>query len=241
MLLCFVYNCSDPRSTCPDLIGKIPAPSERVASDHRSLVSLQFTPPIFLPTDHCPLTCPVRRSRPCRDPFRVTAYSCLNSFSCNIYGSSRKCCKQKTYGPAKSFRCNIYKKHGVGVPVMVNQISDEEICPEEYGDGGPLFASDKDSWLERRALSASPGPVGTVNLPRAVPLDSRFLPLIGRSLRTGPGRLSKASFQLSTFDCEPLPWRSSQHSYICYSGRPTMIASAPLLPQNARRKRNLTP
>jgi len=109
-----VYTCSEPRSTCPDLIGKIPAPSERVASDHRSLVSLQFTPPIFLPTDHCPLTCPVRRSRPCRDPFGVTARICLNSFSCNIYGSSRKCSKQKTYGMAKRFRCNIYKKHGVG-------------------------------------------------------------------------------------------------------------------------------
>src|SRR5713226_158213 len=37
------------------------------------------------------------------------------SFSCNTYGSPRKCCKQKTYGRAKSFRCNTYKKRGVGV------------------------------------------------------------------------------------------------------------------------------
>ncbi len=32
-------------------------------------------------------------------------------FSCNTYGSPRKCCKQKTYGTAKPFRCNTYKKH----------------------------------------------------------------------------------------------------------------------------------
>src|SRR5258708_5576410 len=34
------------------------------------------------------------------------------SFSCNTYGSPRKCCKQKTCGRAKPFRCNTYKKHG---------------------------------------------------------------------------------------------------------------------------------
>src|SRR5882762_8940431 len=28
---------------------------------------------------------------------------------------SHKCCKQKTYGPVKPFRCNTYKKHRVGV------------------------------------------------------------------------------------------------------------------------------
>ena len=40
---------------------------------------------------------------------------CLNPFSRNIYGSPRKCCKQKTYGLAKPFTCNTYKKHG-GTP-----------------------------------------------------------------------------------------------------------------------------
>jgi hypothetical protein len=32
-------------------------------------------------------------------------------FSCNTYGSPRKCCKQKTYGLTKPFRCNTYEKH----------------------------------------------------------------------------------------------------------------------------------
>ena len=39
----------------------------------------------------------------------------LKSFSCNTYGSPRKCCKQKTYGLAKPFRCNTYENHGGGV------------------------------------------------------------------------------------------------------------------------------
>src|SRR5713101_2322234 len=32
------------------------------------------------------------------------------SFSRNTYGPPHKCCKQKTYGLAKPFRCNTYKK-----------------------------------------------------------------------------------------------------------------------------------
>ena len=38
------------------------------------------------------------------------------SFSCNTYGSPRKCCKQKTYSMVKLLRCNAYKKQaGWGV------------------------------------------------------------------------------------------------------------------------------
>jgi hypothetical protein len=37
-----------------------------------------------------------------------------NPFSCNTYESPRKCCKQKSYGMANSFRCNTYRKHGGG-------------------------------------------------------------------------------------------------------------------------------
>jgi len=48
------------------------------------------------------------------NPVVVTAHYCFNSFSCNTYGSPRKCCKQKIYGLAKPFRCNIYKNTGGG-------------------------------------------------------------------------------------------------------------------------------
>src|SRR6266404_2889664 len=59
---------------------------------------------ILLLTAHRPLTCPVGVTAPYR----------LKSFSCNTYGFPRKCGKQKTYGTAKPFRCNTYKKHGGG-------------------------------------------------------------------------------------------------------------------------------
>src|SRR6266478_115916 len=123
--------CTEPRSTSPDLIGKIPTRSgsqiptlsESVAQHpRRPLASFLGLAPIFhspspllLPSDHCPLTYP--------DPVGVTAPSRFKSFSCNTYGSPRKCCKQKTYSQAKPFRCNTYKKRGGGVPIMVNQES----------------------------------------------------------------------------------------------------------------------
>ncbi len=55
-------------------------------------------------------------SKPC--PYLVTSllpyFLFSKSFICNTYASPRKCCKQKTYGKAKPFRCNIYKKPGEG-------------------------------------------------------------------------------------------------------------------------------
>src|SRR5258706_3506362 len=45
------------------------------------------------------------------NPLPVAHYY-FKSFSCNTYGSPRKCCKQETYGQAKPFRCNTYKKQG---------------------------------------------------------------------------------------------------------------------------------
>jgi hypothetical protein len=39
----------------------------------------------------------------------------------------------------KSPGISIYKKPGAGGPVIVNQISDEEICPDERSEEGPLF------------------------------------------------------------------------------------------------------
>ena len=80
--------------------------------------------PIFLPTDHCPLTCPelaaVTAHYPRKTfPYLVTSlppyFRFSKSFSCNTYRSPRKCCKQKTYAAAKPFRCNTYKKQAVGV------------------------------------------------------------------------------------------------------------------------------
>src|ERR1700682_5142176 len=98
-----------------------------MASDPRpNTLSLEgFFPLLDLPT--APL--PHRGSvSPCRaeiptlsgpkvfDPVGVSAHHCLKSFSCNTYGSTRKCSKQRTYMNAKPFRYNTYKKHEGGGP-----------------------------------------------------------------------------------------------------------------------------
>src|SRR5882724_3191098 len=70
--------------------------------------------------------CPANHARPPGSPsnffsilpshtvtFSPTVHS-RKSFSCNTYEFPRKCCKQKTYGGAKPFRCNTYKKQGGG-------------------------------------------------------------------------------------------------------------------------------
>src|SRR5713226_5250583 len=78
---------------------------------------------VILPVRPCRGTSSPRRttrwdiptlSGPCRGPGR----DCFKSFSCNTYGSPCKCCRQKTYGLARPFRCNTYKKQGgrEGVP-----------------------------------------------------------------------------------------------------------------------------
>src|SRR5882724_2219269 len=45
-------------------------------------------------------------------PYTLPSSASCKSFSCNTYGSPRKCCKQKTYSSRKPFRCNTYKKQG---------------------------------------------------------------------------------------------------------------------------------
>src|SRR6267142_1307914 len=62
-----------------------------------------------------------RVDRPVPSGYFVASAPPHKSFSCNTYGSPPKYCKQKTYGVAKLFRCNTYKKQGV--PIMVNQDS----------------------------------------------------------------------------------------------------------------------
>src|SRR5260370_17575810 len=45
--------------------------------------------------------------------------------------------KQRTLS---SFRMNTYEKEGRGWPVIVNQESDKDSCPEEHRDEGSLFS-----------------------------------------------------------------------------------------------------
>ncbi len=52
------------------------------------------------------------KTSPSQDFFFPPTLRPNKSFKCNTYGSPRKCCKQKTYGPANPFRCNTYKNTG---------------------------------------------------------------------------------------------------------------------------------
>jgi hypothetical protein len=110
--------------------------ASRLAGSPEGLVSLQFAPPLLLFTDNCPLTC--------LDPVGVTAHHPTKLFRINTYGLSRKCGKQRTCRITKSFRIRTYKKQGGG-GVMVNQIPDKGICPEEHRDEGPLFTPNQAS------------------------------------------------------------------------------------------------
>ena len=42
----------------------------------------------------------------------------VSPLAATLMESPCKCCKQKSYGRAKSFRCNTYKKQGVGGPAL---------------------------------------------------------------------------------------------------------------------------
>ncbi len=97
-MLSHVIRAHYPRRPLAPFLGLAPTcPEETRGISHSPS-------PTLLPTD-CPLTC--------HDRVGATAHHSLKSFRCNTYGSPRKCCKQKTYGEAKSCRCNTYKKQGV--------------------------------------------------------------------------------------------------------------------------------
>jgi RHS repeat-associated protein len=96
-----VYLESHPRPYTLSREGLFHFPILPPAFSSQRLDLLTFRPLDSVPplNDHRPLTAPHYR---------------FKSFSCNTYGSAHKCCKQKTYAPAKLFRCNTYKKHGGG-------------------------------------------------------------------------------------------------------------------------------
>ena len=72
------------------------------------------------------------------------------SFSRNTYGPPRKCCKKKTYGHAKPFRCNTYTKHGMGVN---NPILPASTLPGLRLDGSLYFFL----WPVRDSQTATKG------------------------------------------------------------------------------------
>src|SRR6266404_8048237 len=74
-----------------------------------------------------------------RSSDRCQQCSCPNLFRISTYEISRKCCNQRTYRIAKSFRFHTYKKHGGG-GVMVNlHPSSERRAWQVFSHAGPPF------------------------------------------------------------------------------------------------------
>jgi hypothetical protein len=95
-------------------------------------------------------------------------------FICNTYESPRKCCKQKTYGVAKPFRCNTYKKQGGWSVLLLIRHPMKDVCPERpSGVEGPLFQPMRNlSCPPRRCRGGASR--GRISLPRATEHRSRF-------------------------------------------------------------------
>jgi len=64
------------------------------------------------PPSHPDPPSPTARPRLQSLPPEASVRSDRMSTEPNTYGSPRKCCKQKTYGPPNFLSCSIYKKHG---------------------------------------------------------------------------------------------------------------------------------
>jgi hypothetical protein len=159
--------------------AKIPIRSERADAHFASRMGLRDLP--------FPLsTCPTK-------PFRINSHFAqfwrhLSSFRINTFKSVSK---QRTLS---TFRMNTFEKRGRGWPVIVNQISDEEICPEEHRDDrrfrpcrkGPLLESDKDSCPEESAAALAPSesPFGIDRFRRELPRVSQ--PHSNRPIDTKP-------------------------------------------------------
>jgi hypothetical protein len=116
--------------------------------------------PSYSPTDYCPLTIEASHQLWSGNPDRVgTAHSHFKSFSCNTYGSPRRCCKQKTYGLVKPFRCNTYKKQGEGVRLWstrnLNNLFLAPVTNRILESGGRAFPT---------TSTAQPSPAGSILL-----------------------------------------------------------------------------
>src|SRR5712692_2346869 len=135
----------------------------------------------------------------------------LKSFSCNTYGTPRKCCKQRAYGLAKPFRCNTYKKHGgegsrlwltrnpIGIAVLSNHQERRSTCVpthvapritnrESPPDGLPPSLPDATIWCSMTPANPQ--------------LSTAHRPRVGIPWRTSQEELSQTTKKLQYyFDC----------------------------------------
>jgi hypothetical protein len=125
-----------------DRDGTHPVTSVVIVSHHPRPVSLPRhpgeNPAVVTPFVSHPYKCPLRQllsldiltnARGVGGVLSFSIRACVTaspmpsprkSFKCNTCGHPRKCCKQKTYGISKPFRCNTYKKTGGGLSLSID-------------------------------------------------------------------------------------------------------------------------
>jgi hypothetical protein len=129
VLHCFVYTCSEPRRVAqhlrpgsnffPDLV---PVSCAQSRNSH-GIISFAGPHPLTPVVSYrCKIVGGERVYPTVRPQVLTLTLRSHKSSRCSTYGSPHKCCKQRTYGLTKSFRCNTYKKQGGSLPVMVNQV-----------------------------------------------------------------------------------------------------------------------
>src|SRR6266849_7518958 len=83
-----------------------------------------------MPLNPPPYNAPLALPPSCHFPFSHFHFlPSLTPFKINTYETSRKCCRQRTYGIAKSFRFHTYKKHGGWGVLWLTRHASRHVCP----------------------------------------------------------------------------------------------------------------
>jgi hypothetical protein len=153
-----------------------------------------------------------------REESALTNCDARNSFRLRTYEASCKCCKQKTYSIAKSFRCNTYKKQrGGGASLLFphsplntryfTQVLSFHTLANSFAfrKNSTLFFSCDSKLFRKNTRGGVPHPLTTSNAERQLqffqsPVTSHQSPVTSFPR---PYRGPVFCFQLSTVDCQP--------------------------------------
>ena len=112
MILCFVFAAVQPRRSLHSFRGRTPIPSSLTPKSHGIISFADPHPLTLIESYRFKKDYPARMRVPSDNRESWDLGLARKPFTCNTYGAPRKCCKQRTYGLAKPFRINTYKKHG---------------------------------------------------------------------------------------------------------------------------------
>src|SRR5258706_951022 len=109
-----------------------------------------------MPLNPPPFNAPLALPLSCHFPFSHFHFLLsLTPFRINTYEISRKCCRQRTYGIAKSFRFHTYKKHGGRGVLWLTRNPMKDVCPVYHEPRRERAFGARD--LSRKEQLAAPG------------------------------------------------------------------------------------